>query len=178
MTKTKRKRRTRPKKAQRTSLPARKVVTPLKKSLKQIYTENDTSDPTAELRRTKTDKYIELLYDPEMSKLPKNKLAMMAGFSESTANTRIYSIEKEEWFQLRVQEYAKRHNLVENVPIALRILSKILNEIEANTDQYPKKKDVVKQALQIGGVLGQDEEKPTQTTVNIEEMKVLIKQDV
>ncbi|MFC1488575.1 hypothetical protein ACFL6B_01875 [Thermodesulfobacteriota bacterium] len=122
---------------------------------------------------SKQDKLIRYLFSEPTIK----QAALKAGYAESTAENHIYTMIKKPAFLNKLKEYAVQHDIIDLGQIA-RIETKILNQVEQNINEYPKFKDIFRQKKQIAGILSSDEQRPMIQTINIKDMRVLIKNDI
>jgi phage terminase small subunit len=82
--------------------------------------------------------------------------AIKAGYSESYSVSTLYTRLKNPKFQERIREYARSHELVNSVPLIMRLENKALKYLEDKPQELPKFASILKQKKQIAGLLSQD----------------------
>jgi hypothetical protein len=92
--------------------------------------------------------------------------ALAAGYSESSAESTVYTKMKSSKFQDKVREYAKEHDLL-NIPRILSIEDKVLSHLEDNPLDIGKFKDTIKQKKTIAGLLKQEDQGTKTILVNV-----------
>jgi hypothetical protein len=92
--------------------------------------------------------------------------AIKAGYSEGYANGPLYNRLKTPKFQAKLREYATTHELIDSVPLILKLEHNALKWLQDKPEELPKFASILKQKKQIAGLLSQDTA-PAQATISI-----------
>jgi hypothetical protein len=82
--------------------------------------------------------------------------ALKAGYSEGYATGPLYNRLKSPKLQEKIREYARSHELINSVPLIMRLEHKALEYLEDKPSELPKFSAILKQKKQIAGLLSQD----------------------
>jgi phage terminase small subunit len=99
--------------------------------------------------------------------------ALKAGYPETSATSYVYQRLRNPKFQERIREYARTHELVESVPVIMRLEHNALKYLEDKPQELPKYASILKQKKQIAGLLSQDVQ-PQQATISIGQVSNLM----
>jgi hypothetical protein len=99
--------------------------------------------------------------------------ALKAGYSEGYATGPLYNRLKSPKLQQRIREYATTHELVDSVPLILKLEHNALKYLEDKPQELPKFASILKQKKQIAGLLSQDVQ-PQQATISIGQVSNLM----
>jgi hypothetical protein len=92
--------------------------------------------------------------------------ALKAGYSEAYSKGDIYTRLRTSKFQEKVREYARTHELIESIPLIMRLEHAALKHLDGKPEELPKFASILKQKKQIAGLLSQDAA-PAQATISI-----------
>jgi hypothetical protein len=99
--------------------------------------------------------------------------AIKAGYSEGYANGPLYNRLKTPKFQAKLREYATTHELIDSVPLILKLEHNALKWLDGRPEELPKFASILKQKKQIAGLLSQDVA-PAQATISIGQVSNLM----
>jgi len=99
--------------------------------------------------------------------------AIKAGYSHSYADSTIHTRLKNPKFQAKVREYAITHELINSVPVIMRLEHNALKWLADKPEELPKFASILKQKKQIAGLLSQDVQ-PQQATISIGQVSNLM----
>ena len=124
--------------------------------------------PTAE---TREDKLIRNLYICKTV----YEAAILAGYSENTAKSTIYTKLKNERFKNKIRDYAISNDLL-SLPKIAYIENQILNHLMENPLDTPKYSQTLKQKKKVAGILGEDVPQAPQVIniKSIEKVQVMV----
>lgn len=94
------------------------------------------------------------------------KAAIKAGYSEQYSSGPIYGKLKTPKFQAKIREYAVTHELIDSVPVIMRLEHNALKWLADKPEELPKFASILKQKKQIAGLLQQDSQ-PAQAMISI-----------
>ena len=92
--------------------------------------------------------------------------AIKAGYSEQYSSGPLYGKLKTPKFQAKLREYATTHELIDSVPLILKLEHNALKWLDGKPEELPKFASILKQKKQIAGLLSQDVA-PQQATISI-----------
>jgi hypothetical protein len=92
--------------------------------------------------------------------------AIKAGYSEQYSSGPLYNKLKTPKFQAKLREYATTHELIDSVPLILKLEHNALKWLQDKPEELPKFAGILKQKKQIAGLLSQDAA-PAQATISI-----------
>jgi hypothetical protein len=99
--------------------------------------------------------------------------AIKAGYSEGYADGPLHNRIKSPKLQEKIREYARQHELINSVPLIMRLEHKALEYLADKPSELPKFSAILKQKKQIAGLLSQDVQ-PQQATISIGQVSNLM----